>query len=192
MRRSIGFMLKTSGYAVATFESGASFLREVKRLEHGCILLDIHMPEMNGLQVQEALIERGIAMPIVFLTGGGDVATAVRAMKRGAVEFIEKPFEKNAVLGALDLAFRRLGELRLKELHSQEARLLIAGLSAREREALRGLADGLANKAIGLALGISPRTVEVHRANLKIKLGVHTLSEVLRIAFAAGLDRSDR
>ncbi|PBN42935.1 response regulator [Sphingobium sp. D43FB] len=191
IRRSTSFMLKRSGYTVATFASGADFLKEVKQLEPGCILLDIHMPEMGGLQVQEALIERGIAMPVVFLTGSGDVATAVRAMKMGAVEFIEKPFEKNVVLGALDLAFSWLGDLRLKELKSQEARLLVACLSTREREVLHRLADGLANKAIALELGISPRTVEVHRANLMIKLGVHTLSEALRIAFAAGLDRSE-
>lgn len=189
IRRSTSFMLKTSGYAVSTYASGAAFLKEVKHLEPGCILLDIHMPEMDGLQVQEALIERGVAMPIVFLTGCGDVSIAVKAMKMGAVEFIEKPFEKEVVLGALDQAFMRLGEQRFKELQSQEARLLVAGLSLREREVLRGLASGLANKAIGLELGISPRTVEVHRANLMTKLGVHTLSEALRIAFSAGVDR---
>ena len=187
IRRSTSFMLKTSGYTVATYASGTAFLKEVKQLEVGCVLLDIHMPYLDGLQVQDALIERGIAMPIVFLTGCGDVSTAVRAMKRGAVEFIEKPFEKEIVLGALYLAFSRLGDLRLKEMRSQEAQLLIAGLSVREREVLRGLAEGLANKAIALELGISPRTVEVHRANLMTKLGVHTLSGGLRIAFAAGV-----
>lgn len=188
IRRSTSFMLKTSGYTVATFASGASFLKEVKHLEPGCILLDIRMPEIDGLQVQQTLIERGIAMPIVFLTGHGDVQTAVTVMKKGAVELIEKPFEKSVVLGALDQAFARLGEQRLKDLRAQEARLLLAGLSIREHEVLRGLVQGLANKAIGLDLGISPRTVEVHRANLMTKLGVHTLSEALRIAFAADLD----
>ncbi len=188
IRRSTSFMLKTSGYTVATFASGVSFLKEVKHLEPGCILLDIRMPEIDGLQVQQTLIERGIAMPIVFLTGHGDVQTAVTVMKKGAVELIEKPFEKSVVLGALDQAFARLGEQRLKDLRAQEARLLIAGLSTREHEVLQGLVQGLANKAIGLDLGISPRTVEVHRANLMTKLGVHTLSEALRIAFAADLD----
>lgn len=191
IRRSISFMLKTSGYRVATFASGASFLKELKHLEQGCVLLDIRMPDIDGLQVQEAMIERGVTMPIVFLTGHGDVATAVKVMKRGAVELIEKPFQKEAVLAALDQAFERLGEHRLRDLRAQEAKLLVASLSVRERQVLRGLVHGLANKAIGLELGISPRTVEVHRANLMVKFGVHTLSEALRIGFAAGVDRSD-
>lgn len=191
IRRSTSFMLKTSGYRVATFASGAAFLRELKHLEPGCVLLDIRMPDIDGLRVQEAMIERGVTMPIVFLTGHGDVATAVKVMKRGAVELIEKPFQKEAVLAALDQGFERLGEHRLRDLRAQEARLLVAGLSARERQVLRGLVHGLANKAIGLELGISPRTVEVHRANLMVKFGVHTLSEALRIGFAAGVDRSD-
>lgn len=102
IRRSTSFMLKTSGYRVATFASGASFLKEVRHLEPGCVLLDIRMPDIDGLQVQEAMIKRGVAMPIVFLTAHGDVATAVKVMKRGAVELIEKPFEKEIVLAALE------------------------------------------------------------------------------------------
>lgn len=188
IRRSTSFMLKTSGFSVSTYASGASFLKEVRHIEPGCILLDISMPDIDGLQVQETLIQRGITMPIVFLTGHGDVATAVRVMKQGAVELIEKPFEREIMLDALDQAFIRLGEQRLRALRTQEARLLVASLSTREHQVLRGLADGLANKAIGLSLGISPRTVEVHRANLMAKLGVHTLSEALRIAFAAEFD----
>lgn len=191
IRRSTSFMLKTSGYVVATFSSGVSFLKEVKHLEPGCILLDIRMPHIDGLQVQDVLIERGIAMPIIFLTGHGDVPTAVKVMKKGAVELIEKPFEKGAMLGALDQAFQRLGDQRLKDLRMQEARLLVASLSTREQQVLWGLVQGFANKAIGLRLGISPRTVEVHRANLMVKFGVHTLSEALRIAFAAELDRCE-
>ncbi len=189
IRRSTSFMLKMSGYRVATFASGVSFLKELKHLEPGCVLLDIRMPDTDGLQVQEAMIERGVAMPIIFLTGHVDVATAVKVMKRGAVELIEKPFQKEAVLGALDQAFERLGEHRLRDLRAQEARLLVAALSIRERQVLRGLVRGLANKAIGFELGISSRTVEVHRANLMVKFAVHTLSEALKIAFAAGLDR---
>lgn len=191
IRRSTSFMLKTSGYTVATFSSGASFLKEVKHLEPGCVLLDIRMPDIDGLQVQDVLIERGITMPIIFLTGHGDVPTAVKVMKKGAIELIEKPFEKGAVLGALDQAFQRLGDQRLKDLRMQEARLLVASLSAREQQVLWGLVQGFANKAIGQQLGISPRTVEVHRANLMVKFGVHTLSEALRIAFAAELDRCE-
>ena len=191
IRRSTSFMLKTSGYVVATFSSGVSFLKEVKHLEPGCILLDIRMPHIDGLQVQDVLIERGIAMPIIFLTGHGDVPTAVKVMKKGAVELIEKPFEKGAMLGALDQAFQRLGDQRLKDLRMQEARLLVASLSTREQQVLWGLVQGFANKAIGLRLGISPRTVEVHRANVMVKFGVHTLSEALRIAFAAELDRCE-
>lgn len=187
IRRSAGFMLKTSGYAVATYASGVAFLKEVRSLEVGCVLLDVRMPEMDGLEVQRALVERGVAMPVVVLTGHGDVSIAVRAMKAGAVDFIEKPFEKATLLRAITTAFERLDDLDGRAARSADAAVMVAGLTGREQDVLKGLAHGLPNKTIAYDLGISPRTVEVHRANLMSKLGVRSLSEALRIAFAAGL-----
>jgi two-component system response regulator FixJ len=188
IRRSAGFMLKTSGFAVETWSSGVEFLKQVRNAKPGCILLDVRMPEMDGLEVQQALAERGIAMPVVVLTGHGDISIAVRAMKAGAVDFIEKPFEKAVLLSAIESAFARLDDVEGRASRASEAAVLVAGLTGREQDVLKGLAHGLPNKTIAYDLGISPRTVEVHRANLMTKLNVRSLSEALRIAFAAGLN----
>ena len=191
IRRSAGFMLKTSGYAVTTFASGVAFLRDAKTVEPGCVLLDVRMPDMDGLEVQRRLAESGVAMPIVVLTGHGDVSIAVRAIKAGAVDFIEKPFEKMVLLSAIVAAFERLDDANGRSARATDAAVAIAGLTGREQDVLRGLAQGLPNKTIAFDLGISPRTVEVHRANLMTKLQVNSLSEALRIAFAAGLHGAD-
>jgi two-component system response regulator FixJ len=145
------------------------------------------MPEMDGLEVQQALLTNGITMPVIVLTGHGDISIAVRAMKAGAVDFIEKPFEKAILLEAIEVAFDRLGDREARASRAEDARTAIASLTAREQDVLDGLAQGLPNKTIAYDLGISPRTVEVHRANVMTKLGVRSLSEALRIAFAAGL-----
>ena len=187
IRRSAGFMLKKAGFAVMLWVSGVEFLKHVKSAAPGCILLDVRMPGMDGLEVQQVLNERGIAMPVVVLTGHGDVSIAVRAMKAGAVDFIEKPFEKAVLLAAIESAFARLADMEGRASRAADAAVLIAALSAREQDVLRGLAQGLPNKTIAHDLGISPRTVEVHRANLMAKLDARSLSDVLRIAFAAGL-----
>lgn len=187
IRRSVAFMLKTSGYRVNSWPSGTAFLKDVKQVEPGCILLDVRMPEMDGLEVQAELAQRGIALPVVIVTGHGDIAIAVRAMKAGAVDFIEKPFHKEALLAAIELALERLASIGDRAARAAEARTILAALTARERQVLEGLAQGLPNKAIAFDLGISPRTVEVHRANLMAKLEVHSLSDALRIAFAAGI-----
>lgn len=189
IRRSAKFMLSTSGFAVETWESGVAFLKDVKHAEVGCILLDVRMPDMDGLQVQQELNQRGVTMPVVILTGHGDISTAVRAMKAGAVDFIEKPFEKATLLAAIDAAYRRLDNAVEGEVRAAEADVLIARLTAREREVLDGLARGFPNKTIAYDLNISSRTVEVHRANVMSKLEVRSLSDALRIAFAAGMGR---
>jgi two-component system response regulator FixJ len=190
IQRSAGFMLKTSGFAVTTYESGASFLIAARDAEPGCVLLDVRMPEMDGSAVQRVMAERGIAMPVVVLTGHGDVSIAVQAMKAGAVDFIEKPFEKAVLLTAIAAAFDRLDDADGRACRAEIAAVAIAALTGREQEVLKGLAQGLPNKTIAFDLGISPRTVEVHRANLMTKLKVKSLSEALRIAFAAGLWQS--
>ncbi|WP_419252767.1 response regulator transcription factor [Caulobacter sp. ErkDOM-YI] len=187
IRRSAGFMLKTSGYAVSTYASGDAFLQSARDAEPGCVLLDVRMPGMDGLEVQKAMAERGIAMPVVVLTGHGDITVAVRAMKGGAVDFIEKPFEKAVLLTAITAAFERLDDAGARAARAGDAAVAIAALTSREQDVLRGLAQGLPNKTIAFDLAISPRTVEVHRANLMAKLQVRSLSEALRIAFAAGL-----
>ena len=187
VRRSVGFMLKTSGHRVIAFEDGAKFLKEVKGLEPGCVLLDIQMPEINGLEVQAELRQRGAAFPVVVMTGHGDVDVAVRAMKAGAVDFIEKPFAKETMIEAIGEAFDQLDRSGEKSKRREEAELLVNGLTRREHEVLVGLTKGHPNKTIGYDLDISARTVEIHRANLMKKLNVYNLSDLLRIAFAAGV-----
>lgn len=187
VRRSASFILKTSGFAVEAWPSGVAFLKEVRHVEAGCILLDVRMPEMDGLEVQRTLHERGVTMPVIILTGHGDVSIAVRAMKAGAVDFIEKPFEKEVLLAAIEAAFERLDASSEVSTRAAEAAVVLGALSPREREVLEGLAQGLPNKTIAYDLGISARTVEVHHANVMTKLGARSLSDALRIAFAAGL-----
>jgi two-component system response regulator FixJ len=187
IRRSAGFLLKKSGYRVEAWPSGVEFLKDVRSAAEGCILLDIRMPVMDGLDVQQALIDQGVTMPIVLLTGHADVGIAVRAMKAGAVDFVEKPFDIAALLDAIEAAFARLDDKERYAASAQEAALVIASLTPRERDVLEGLARGLPNKTIAYDLGISARTVEVHRANLMAKLGVRSFPDALRIAFAAGL-----
>lgn len=185
IRRSVGFMLKTSGFQVHSYESGVELLKSASRLQPGCILLDIRMPGMDGIEVQSALREKGVALPIIIMTGHGDVTLAVQAMKAGAVDFIEKPFEKAVLLSALEHGIDRLRRSAAEVERADEAAVRLQALTPREREVLDGLAKGLPNKTIAYDLGISPRTVEIHRANLMSKLAVKGLSEALRIAFAA-------
>jgi len=187
IRRSASFMLKTSGFDVQSWPSGVAFLKEVRNVESGCILLDVRMPQMDGLEVQQALSASGVSMPVIVLTGHGDIGIAVRAMKAGAIDFIEKPFEKAKLLEAIEAGFAQLGDKAGRAARTHDALTVIAGLTDRERDVLEGLAQGLPNKTIAFDLGISPRTVEVHRANLMTKLSVRTLSDALRLAFAAGL-----
>jgi two-component system response regulator FixJ len=186
VRRSAGFMLKTSGFQVKSYASGVELLKD-RELTPGCILLDVRMPEMDGLQVQQALKDRGIGFPVIVMTGHGDVNVAVQAMKAGAVDFIEKPFEKSVLLSAIEEGFARIEEVGRTRARAEDAQVRLQALTPRERDVLEGLVRGHPNKTIAYDLDISPRTVEIHRANLMSKLGVASLSEALRIAFAAGL-----
>lgn len=184
VRRSVGFMLKTSGHRVYSYASGVDLLKDCKSLEPGCILLDIRMPQMDGMEVHQAIKERGVALPVIIMTGHGDIPLSVRAMKAGAIDFIEKPFEKAALLDALELGFASLKRSVDSHQRAKDAEVRLQILTPREREVLHGLAEGLPNKTIAYDLGISPRTVEIHRANLMSKLEVRSLSEALRLAFA--------
>ena len=187
IRLSAGFLLRTNGYVVKSYVSGVAFLADADRETRGCVLLDIRMPELDGLEVQRRLSERGIEMPVIMLTGHGDVALAVRAIKAGAVEFHEKPFQKAALLAAIEEAFRRVDDADRIHLDAAEAVIRLAALTPREGDVLQGIVQGQPNKITAYELGISIRTVEAHRAALMVKLHARSLSEVLRIAFAAGL-----
>ncbi|MBD8470293.1 response regulator transcription factor [Sphingomonas sp. CFBP 8765] len=178
IRQSVGFLLRKAGYAVETHVSGTQFLKHVTREARGCVLLDVRMPDIDGLEVQATLAQRGIALPVIMLTGHGDVALAVRAIKAGAIEFLEKPFERATLLAAIETALAKAARI---------ARVLLAALTPRERDVLDGMVLGRPNKLIAFDLDIATRTVEVHRANLMEKLMARSLSDVLRIAFAAGL-----
>lgn len=185
IRRSASFMLRTGGLVVKTYASGVELLAEGKTMEAGCILLDVRMPGMDGLEVQKALHDQGIRLPVIVMTGHGDVAVAVQAMKAGAIDFIEKPFEKAMLLRALDEGFAQIANAGTRVARANDARAKLDVLTPRERDVLEGLVKGHPNKTIAYDLGISPRTVEIHRANVMSKLGVASLSEALRIAFAA-------
>jgi two-component system response regulator FixJ len=188
IRRSLSFLLKTNGYGVRLYESGVAFLKETGALESGCVLLDVRMPDIDGLEVQRELRARGILLPVVIMTGHGDVDMAVAAMKAGATDFIEKPFEKAALLACIDAANQQSVAQRGAGARAEEARNRLNVLTEREREVLQGLVQGLPNKTIAYDLGISPRTVEIHRANLMQKLNVRSLAEALRIAFQSGME----
>jgi len=177
-----------SDLLVRSFRSGDLFLSSAGDLDPGVLLLDFHMPGSNGIEVLSALHDRGIRkFAPVILTGEGNVGLAVQAMKAGALDFIEKPYEAETLLRTVEVAFSRLAEDSAAAAHAEQARIKIAGLSPRERDVLMGLIDGRANKVIAFELDISPRTVEIYRANLMTKLGVRSLPEALRIAFVAGL-----
>ncbi len=185
VRRSAAFMLRHAGFTVEQLESGVAFLKQAKGAERGCVLLDVRMPEMDGLQVQQQMIRDGIDMPVVILTGHGDVEIAVQAMRAGAINFLEKPYEKEALIAAMEEAFERLEDNNLKEMAASEAKVRLACLTGREQDVLEGLMAGYPNKTIAYDLGISPRTVEIYRANMMEKLRVRSLAEALRIGFAA-------
>lgn len=187
VRRSVSFMLRTSGYIVKTYASGVEFLKEAKTSVPGCILLDVQMPEVNGLEVQTRLREQGVLHPVIVMTAHGDVSVSVQAMKAGAIDFIEKPFEKAVLIGAIEDGFGRLEQTGRRRVRAEEAKVRLEALTPREMDIMKGLVRGHPNKTIAYDLDISPRTVEIHRANLMTKLAVASLSEALRIAFAAGL-----
>ena len=187
IRHSVSFLLRKAGHRVETYASGAVFLKAASRTTSGCVLLDVRMPDVDGLEVQARLAQAGIALPIIMLTGHGDVALAVRAIKAGAIEFLEKPFERSSLLEAIDQALGQSDRNERAQLAKSDAVVRLAVLTARERDVLDGMVLGRPNKLIAFDLGIATRTVEVHRANLMEKLMARSLSDVLRIAFAAGL-----
>jgi len=172
-------------YTVIPFADGRQFLDVAPALALGCLVLDVNLPGMNGLEMLRALAERDLRFPTVMITGGGEVSIAVQAMKAGAVDFIEKPFSPVALRASVSLAQRRLEDAAKTDDHAAAARSRLALLSEREREVLNGLVAGLPNKTIAYDLGLSPRTVEAHRARIMSKTQALNFSALVRLALAA-------
>lgn len=187
MRESLSFLLDTAGIATRTYESAVAFLQQAEDgLAPGCIVTDVRMPEMNGLELVRRLKERAIPHPVIVITGHGDVPLAVEAMKAGVVDFLEKPFDDEHLLQAVRSALDAREREDQQQAEKRRFETMLEGLSPREQEVLRGVIDGKPNKVIAYDLGISPRTVEVYRANVMTKTGASGLSELVRMALLAG------
>ncbi|MGW9822345.1 two-component system, LuxR family, response regulator FixJ [Methylorubrum extorquens] len=187
MRDSVGFLLDTAGFEVALYQDGTSLLDTLPKLARGCVLTDIRMPDVDGLELLRRLRAGGHTLPVVVMTGHGDVPLAVEAMKLGACDFIEKPFNDEALLQALRSALDRGGPVEAVDLSLQEFMRRVGTLSHRERQVLDQLVAGGTSKEIGRALDLSPRTVEIYRAKLMAKTQATGLQELVRWAVLAGL-----
>jgi two-component system response regulator FixJ len=188
--RSLEQVLLAAGFHPVLYETPFALLDAVDRLADGCVLVDVRMPRMDGLQLQERLNELGSRLPVIFITGQGNIPMAVRAMKCGAVDFIEKPFDDNRLLSSITSALALVSR-RSRYQAAIEAAHRVATLSRRERQVLDGLMTGRTNKAMARDLGLSVRTVEVHRARMLERLGTHSLAEAIRLAVTATLDPRD-
>lgn len=187
MRDSIAFLLDVNGFQPLVYASANAFQAESRLNASSCIVSDIRMPGMNGIELVRKLKSEGSACPVILVTGHGDVGLAVEAMKAGAVDFIEKPFDDVVLLGAIRSALDARSTVQGDSAARNEAEAQLAELSPRERDVLQGLVAGKINKVIAHDLSISPRTVEVYRANLMAKTGARSVSELMRIALTAGL-----
>jgi len=187
MRQSLAFLLKAANVKVHTYDSASAFLDVLSKVEPGCVISDVRMPGMSGLELLLRLRELKVPMPVIVITGHGDVPLAVEAMKHGAADFIEKPFDDEVLLAAVRSALRT----QATDSEQQAARAAIAdrltSLSTRERQVLEGLVAGQPNKTIAYDLGISPRTVEIYRANVMTKMEAASLSDLVRMALVGGL-----
>jgi two-component system response regulator FixJ len=175
------WLLESNGIAVRTFATAQDFIDAYRRGDAGCLVLDIRLPGMSGLELQEYLRQREIAIPVVFVTAHGNVSTAVSAFKGGAVDFIEKPFSYKDVLAVIGKAFLRDAEIRGRHARSMEASARYATLTEREREVMKRVAEGRLNKIIAADLGISMKTVEAHRARMMEKMGVGSVAELVQV-----------
>jgi two-component system, LuxR family, response regulator FixJ len=186
VRRSLEWLLRSAGFATNAYATAFACLDAAPQLTEGCLLLDVQMPEMNGLELQTRLAAVGVELPVIVVSGQADVTTAVCAMKAGAVDFIEKPYEADGLLEAIELAMAKAGRPAIRR-QAAKAAARIAMLSPREREVLDGLVAGRLNKSIAFDLGISIRTVEMHRARMLKRLGTRRLTEAVRLAVLAKL-----
>jgi len=187
VRQSLEFLLKTAGMKVRAFDSAQSFLDVLPEIGAGCVVSDVRMPDITGIDLLHRLKEMGIEIPVIVITGHGDIALAVEAMKIGAVDFLEKPFDDDTLLDAVRASLTRNADTAQRNAELTEIRDRLAALSNRERQVLEGLVAGKANKVIAFDLGISPRTVEIYRANLMTKMAASSLSDLVRMAMLAGI-----
>ncbi|MDN2718270.1 response regulator [Janthinobacterium sp. SUN120] len=189
MRRSLAYLFDSAGWQVQTFESARDFLQRYAGHVPGCLLLDVRMPLMSGLELQQELNNRtghAISLPVIFLSGHGDLAMAVQTMKAGACDFLEKPCKDQVLLDAVSRAVARSVEESRSAASANTAQSALARLTAREREVALLMAEGKASKVIARELGISDKTVQVHRHNTMEKLGLHSAAEVARLLMASG------
>jgi two-component system, LuxR family, response regulator FixJ len=186
VRQSLAFLLSTAGLAVRVHDSAVAFLKVLPEIKDGCVVTDVRMPGIDGLELQRRLGELEKRLPVIVMTGHGDVPLAVEAMKAGAVDFIEKPFDDEVLLSAIRAALARNADDRERNARAAAIQERIARLSDRERDVLDRLVAGKANKVIAYELGISPRTVEVYRANVMTKMQADSLSELVRMALIEG------
>jgi two-component system, LuxR family, response regulator FixJ len=187
MRESLVFLLRTANIAAETFASGPAFLASLPDDRLRCVITDVRMPEMSGIELLRRLRELKVEVPVIVITGHGDVPLAVEAMKFGAIDFLEKPFDDEVLLASVRSALERQQGQVKRHAERSDIEHRIAALSNRERDVLIGLVAGRANKQIAYDLGISPRTVEIYRANLMDKMQAGSLSDLVRMALIAGI-----
>ena len=187
MRDSLNFLLDSANYKVALFETALAFLDALPGLEFGCVLSDVRMPGLDGIELLKRMKAGNSTFPILIMTGHGDVPLAVEAMKLGAVDFLEKPFEDDRLVAMIETAIHQAEPAARSEALTQDIAARIASLSPRERQVMDGLIAGLSNKLIARDYDISPRTIEVYRANVMTKMQANSLSELVRLAMRAGL-----
>jgi two-component system, LuxR family, response regulator FixJ len=187
MRDSLNFLLDAANYDVMLFDNASNFLEKLALLDFGCVVSDVRMPGVDGIELLRRMKALDSRFPIVIITGHGDVPLAVEAMKLGAVDFLEKPFEDDRLIGMIDMAIRQGEPAAKDEAVIREIALRVAALSPRERQVMEGLISGLSNKMIARNYDISPRTIEVYRANVMTKMQANSLSELVRLAMRAGL-----
>jgi len=181
MRQSLQFLMESVGASVETYDTAREFLDSYEPSKPGCLVLDVRMPGMSGLELQERLAAEGVAIPVIVITGFGDAQMAVRALKGGAVDFLEKPFTDQHLLERVNEALERDRKRRAKVAEQAEFEARMARLTTRERQVLDFVVEGKANKIIASELGLSPKTVEVHRSRMMDKMGVTTLAQLLRL-----------
>jgi two-component system response regulator FixJ len=186
MRDSLHFLLEATDFEVTLFESAQVFLGRLDSLDFGCVVSDVRMPEVDGIEMLRRLKERNSRFPVIIMTGHGDVPLAVEAMKLGAVDFLEKPFDDDVLIAMIEAALKRAEPEARNEAATREIAERVASLSPRERQVMDGLVAGLSNKAIAREYDISPRTIEVYRANVMTKMQAGSLSELVRLAMRAG------